>query len=171
MCTITENHPFNHSIHSGAEEIKIDMLIKRFTLDRKQPSDRCYKLKVLYSIIFNLLKMNNPSLHIKSFFSRGSISFMSKRIHSFIMLQFYRQWWSFIHLWANVLTSFWFPLNLENIWRISAEASIYKKWESTLTIDGNLLNLSLLHECPYWHSVINNFYNSKCCFMSSHYVC
>lgn len=98
MCTITENHPFNHSIHSGAEEIKIDMLIKRFTLDRKQPSDRCYKLKVLYSIIFNLLKMNNPSLHIKSFFSRGSISFMSKRIHSFIMLQFYRQWWSFISL-------------------------------------------------------------------------
>lgn len=71
MGTITENHLFIHSIHYGAEEIKIDMLIKRFPLDRKQPSDRCYKLKVLYSIIFNLLKMNNPSLHIKSFFSRA----------------------------------------------------------------------------------------------------
>lgn len=71
MGTITENHLFIHSIHYGAEEIKIDMLIKRFSLDRKQPSGRCYKLKVLYSIIPNLLKMNNPSLHIKSFFSRA----------------------------------------------------------------------------------------------------
>lgn len=51
------------------KEIKMNMPIKRFTLDRKQPVRPLLQIKGIIVKSFLTLKMDNPFLHIKSFFS------------------------------------------------------------------------------------------------------